>query len=202
MAWRLEGTYFENCSCDVVCPCTVSGLIMPADQERCRVMLAFHVERGEVEGVDVADRTVVMVADTPKVMAEGNWRMGAFLDDGATQEQADRLGAVFSGQLGGPMAALAPLIGEKLGLQSAPISYVDDGRQHRLQVGDAIDIEIEDYVPPGSASGDVATLTGMAHPANSTLTIARANRSQVRAFGLEFSNPGKNAHSAPFSWRA
>jgi len=47
MAWHLDGTYFENCSCDMVCPCTTSGLSMPADQERCRVVLAFHVERGE-----------------------------------------------------------------------------------------------------------------------------------------------------------
>ena len=68
MSWQLSGTYFENCSCDVVCPCTTSGLTMPADQERCRVVLAFHVERGEVDGVDVSDRTVVVVADTPQVM--------------------------------------------------------------------------------------------------------------------------------------
>lgn len=43
-------------------------------------------------------------------------------------------------------------------------------------------------------------LTGMFHPANSTLTIAKANRSRVSAFGLSFANEGKNGHSAPFSW--
>ena len=69
MAWQLEGTYFENCSCDMVCPCTTSGLTMPADQDRCRVVLAFHVDQGEVEGVDVSDKTVVVVADTPPLMS-------------------------------------------------------------------------------------------------------------------------------------
>ena len=203
MAWRLEGTYFENCSCDMVCPCTTSGLTMPADQDRCRVVLAFHVERGDVDGLDVSDRTVVVVADTPPVMADGNWRVGVVMDAAASSEQAAGLGAIFGGAAGGPMAGLAPLISEMLGMESAPIEYVDDGRRHSIRVGDLIDIEIEDFVPPQLLpDGDVEMLTGMFHPANSTLTIAKANRSRVSAFGLDFANEGKNGHSAPFSWSA
>jgi hypothetical protein len=202
MTWTLQGTYFENCSCDMVCPCTTSGLTMPADQDRCRVVLAFHVAEGDVEGVDVSGRTVVVVADTPAVMADGNWRVGLIMDATASPEQAEKLGAVFGGQLGGPMAMLAPLISELMGMESAPISYVDDGRRHSVRVGELIDIEIEDFVPPGSPSGDVEKLTGVFHPANSTLTVAKANRSQVNAFGLSYENEGKNGHSAPFSWAA
>ena len=203
MAWRLDGTYFENCSCDMVCPCTTSGLTRPGDQERCRVVLAFHVDRGEVDGLDVSDRSVVVVADAPQVMAEGNWRLGMVMDAAASPEQAAGLGAVFGGQAGGPMAGLAPLIGEMLGMETAPIEYVDDGRRHSLKVGELIDIEIEDFVPPQLLpDGDVEMLTGMFHPANSTLTIASATRSQVSVFGLEFANNGKNGHSAPFSWSA
>jgi hypothetical protein len=48
MAWQIEGTYFENYNCDMVCPCTTSGLTMPADQDRCHVVLVFHVDRGVV----------------------------------------------------------------------------------------------------------------------------------------------------------
>ena len=203
MAWRLDGTYFENCSCDMVCPCTTSGLTRPADQERCRVVLAFHVDSGEVDGLDVSDRSVVVVADTPQVMAEGNWRLGMVMDAAATPEQAAGLGAVFGGQAGGPMAGLAPLITEMLGMETAPIEYVDDGRRHSLKVGELIDIEIEDFVPPQLLpDGDVEMLTGMFHPANSTLTIASATRSRVSVFGLDFANDGKNGHSAPFSWSA
>ncbi len=200
MAWRLDGTYFENCSCDMVCPCTTSGLTMPADQERCRVVLAFHVDSGEVDGLDVSDKTVVVVADTPQVMSEGNWRVGVVMDASASEEQAAGLGAIFGGKAGGPMAGLAPLITEMLGMESAPIDYADDGRRHSLKVGDIIDIEVEDFVPPQLPDGEVEHLTGMFHPANSTLTIARANRSRVSVFGLTFANEGKNGHSAPFSW--
>jgi hypothetical protein len=102
MPWRLEGTYFENCPCDMVCPCTTSGITMPADAERCRVVLVYHIDSGEVDGVDVSGLTVAVVADTPRVMADGNWRVGMFMDAAASEEQADKLGAVFSGQLGGP----------------------------------------------------------------------------------------------------
>ncbi len=202
MAWRIDGTYFENCSCDMVCPCTTSGLSMPADYERCRVVLVFHVASGDIEGVDVKDLTVAVVADTPPLMSDGNWRVGLFMDQKASGEQAGTLAGVFSGQLGGPMGMVAPLVGEMLGLEVAPIDYVDDGRRHRVRIGDAVDIEIEDFVPPATPKGEVSKLTGMFHPANSILTIARATASRVNAFGLEFSNEGKNGHSAPFSWAA
>lgn len=202
MAWHITGTYFENCPCDMVCPCTTSGLTMPADTERCRVVLVFHIDSGEVEGVDVSELTVAVLADTPQVMADGNWRVGLFMDAAATQEQADKLGAVFSGQLGGPMAVLAPLIGEMLGVEVAPIDYEDDGLRHRVKIGDFVEIEVEDFVPPQTPEAEPSRLTGMFHPANSTLTIAQATASRVGAFGLEFSNAGKNGHSAPFSWSA
>jgi hypothetical protein len=202
MVWRLQGRYFENCSCDMVCPCTTSGLSMPADYDRCRVVLVFHVDAGTVEDVDVSDLTVAVVADTPPMMADGNWRVGVFMDAAASQRQADKLGAVFAGQLGGPMALLAPLFGELLGVQTAPIEHAEEGRRHRVRIGDAVDIEVEDFVPPRRPGGEVSKLTGMSHPVNSTLTIARATASKVDAFGLQFDNTGKNGHSAPFSWAA
>ena len=120
MSWKLEGSYFETCSCNVVCPCTAS-LALGATLDRCRVTLVFNVKHGEIEGVDVSGLTVAAVADTPKVMTDGNWRLGVFIDAAASDEQAEKLGAVFSGALGGPMQALGPLVGENLGVERAPI---------------------------------------------------------------------------------
>ncbi len=202
MAWNLHGTYFENCSCNMVCPCSTSGLTMPADYDRCRVLLVFHVNSGEIEGVGVDNLTVGVLADTPKQMLDGKWRVGLFMDAAASPKQTEKLAAVFSGKLGGPMAMLAPLIGEVLGMEVASIDYADSGRRHRVRIGNAVDIEIEDFVPPGSPTGEVEKITGLFHPANSTLTVARALTSRVSAFGLAFSNEGKNGHSAPFSWAA
>jgi hypothetical protein len=202
VAWRIEGTYFENCPCDMVCPCVTSALTIPADAERCRLVLVFHIDSGEVEGVDVSGLTVAVLVDAPQVMADGNWRVGMLMDAAASQEQADKLGAVFSGQLGGPMATLSGLFGENLGAEVAPIEYVDDGRRHRVQIGDLAEIEIEDFVPPQNPEGETHKLTDIYYPPNSTLTIARATTSRFNAFGLEFSHEGKNGLSAPFSWAA
>jgi hypothetical protein len=199
MAWKLEGTYFENCSCEMPCPCTVS-FDAGADYDRCQVLLAFDVESGEVDGVDVGGLTAAIVADTPKVMTEGNWRLGLIVDDGASDEQAEKLGAVFSGQMGGPMAALAPLIGEMLGSERMRIDYENDGLQHRVRVGDGIDVEVKDVVPFGVEDGTPAQLTNVFHPAASTLTIAKSQRGKISAFGLEIDNTGRSAFSAPFSW--
>jgi hypothetical protein len=189
MAWRLDGSYFENCPCDMVCPCTTSGLTMPADAERCRVVLVFHIDSGEIDGTDVSGLTVAVLADTPQVMADGNWRVGLFMDEAASQEQAEKLGAVFSGQLGGPPEVLSPLFGEMLGIVTAPIEYEDDGRRHRVRIGDFAEIEILDFVPPQTPEGEVSKITGVLHPANSTLTMAQATASRV--MGTPLRSPGR-----------
>jgi hypothetical protein len=200
MAWQIEGTYFETCSCDVVCPCTAS-LALGADNDYCRVTLVFNVAEGDVDGTDVGGLIVAAVADTPKVMPDGNWRLGVFIDDAASPEQAEALGGVFSGALGGPMEALGPLIGENLGVERAPIEVREEGLTHSVRIGDAIDFEIEDVVPFGVESGEPARLTGIFHPAGSELTIARATRSSISAFGIEFE--GRSGFSsANFAWAA
>jgi len=200
MSWKVAGSYFETCSCDVVCPCTAS-LSLGATLDRCRVTLVFHLESGDVEGVDVGGLTVAAVADTPKVMTDGNWRVGMFIDAAASDEQAEKLGAVFSGALGGPMAALGPLIGENLGVERAPIEVRNDGLRHSVRIGDAVDVEIEDVVSFGVETGVPVKLTGIFHPAGSELTVARATRSKVDAFGIQFD--GKAAFStSQFSWAA
>jgi hypothetical protein len=200
MSWRIAGSYFETCSCDVICPCTAS-LSFGATNDYCRVVLVFHVKDGEVEGVDVSGLTVAAVADTPKVMTDGNWRIGVFIDAAASDEQAEKLGGVFSGALGGPMEALGPLIGENLGVERAEIEVREDGLTHSVRIGDSVDFEIEDIVSFGVESGEPARLVGIFHPAGSELTIAHATRSQIDAFGIAYE--GKSAFSrSAFAWAA
>jgi hypothetical protein len=202
MSWKIDGRYFENCNCNAPCPCTAS-LDLGADNERCTPVLAFHVDSGEVEGVDVSGLTVVAVADAPRVMTEGNWRLGVFIDAAASDEQAEKLGAVFSGALGGPMEALGPLIGEQLGVERAPIEFASEGGSHRLKVGEAIEVEVEDIIPFGSESGRPARMVDIFHPAGSDVALGRAKSSRAEAFGMQFANrPGSSGFSTAFSWAA
>src|SRR4051794_19411713 len=152
MAWNLKGSYIETCSCELMCPCNLS-FDHGATYDFCRVVLVFNLHDGRVEGVDVGGLKVAAIADTPKVMTDGNWRLGVFIDERASDEQLDKLVQVFGGQLGGPMAAIAPLVGEMLGVERAAIDVQDDGVRHSVRVGDGIDFEVQDIVPFGVDTG-------------------------------------------------
>ena len=200
MSWSMTGEYVETCSCELMCPCNLS-LDHGATYDFCRVTLVFDIREGEIDGTDVGGLKVAAIADTPKVMTEGNWKLGVFVDDQASDEQADKLVQVFGGQLGGPMAALGPLVGEMLGVERAPIEVRHDGLSHSVRVGDAIDFEIEDIVPFGVQDGRPVRFDGMFHPVGSDLTMAEAKRTQINAFGIQYE--GKTGLSkSDFSWAA
>jgi hypothetical protein len=200
MSWSLRGNYVETCSCELMCPCNMS-LDHGATYEFCRVTLVFKIREGSVGDTDISGRKVALIADTPKVMTQGNWRVGVFIDDAATDEQFDQLVQVFSGQLGGPMAGLAPLIGEMLGVERAAIEIDDDGLRHSVRVGNVIDFEVKDIVPFGVETGEPVRFAGMFHPVGSDLTMAEATRSRINAFGIEYT--GKSGLSkSDFSWAA
>src|SRR5258708_16566076 len=110
MAWRLDGKYFESCSCDAVCPCTWSALTAKATFDRCRALLTYHIESGEINSVDVSDLSIALFLDTPPVMADGNWRVGGFLGDTASDSQAGQVEGLVSGQLRGAPGVARPAI--------------------------------------------------------------------------------------------
>jgi hypothetical protein len=199
MSWSLEGDFYENCSCDAICPCTWSNLAHQATRDDyCRFALAFDIDRGDVDGVDVSGKSFVMVADTPPNMADGNWRVGVIVDESASSEQVDKLGAVLSGELGGPPAALGPLLGEFLGIEQAPITIDSDGKHHRVTVGDRVDYSGERVT---LESGEPVQLTNIVvHPAGPTLGIAPVSESQVSAFGITYSGRDLSGFANRFSW--
>jgi len=198
MAWRLDGTYFESCSCDPVCPCTWSAFTAKATFDRCQALLTYHVASGAIADVDVSGLNFALFLDTPRVMAEGNWRVGIFLDETASERQAEQLGAVLSGQLGGPPATLVPLIGELLGVEKTAITYGEDGQTHHVRIGDAVDLGVRDYVAD-ERLGPVR-LTNVVHPSNTTLTVAPAQAARLSTFGIDWGRAGQSGFSAPFSW--
>lgn len=198
MSWNLKGSYTETCSCELMCPCNLS-FDHGATYDYCRVTLVFNIRDGEADGVDVGGCKVALIADTPKVMTDGNWRVGMFVDDEASDEQFEKLAGIFTGQAGGPMAGLAPLIGETLGAERAPFEISDDGLRHSVRIGDVIDFEVEDIVPFGVENGRPIRFDGAFHPVASDLTMAEAKRSSINAFGIEYE--GKTGLSyADFAW--
>src|SRR5262245_41475482 len=192
----MEGEFFENCSCDAVCPCTWSNMARAATYDDCRFALAFQVERGDIEGTDIGGRTFVLVAQTPKVMTDGNWRVGVIIDDGASQEQVAAIGRVVGGELGGPPAALGQLRGEFLGVDQQPIPITNGGEGHHVQAGTSIDYSGERMLTP---DGDPVSLTNIVvHPAGPTLGLAPVDRVDNNAFGIAWSGQGRSGFANRF----
>ena len=118
-------------------------------------------------------------------------------------EQAGETQEVFSGQLGGPMAALGPLIGERLGVERAldrrcvrrgPAPQRADRRRGGLRDRGHRAVRYRDR-RARAGRRDVPSRTGR----NSA--VAEATRTNINAFGIEYE--GKSALSAPqFSWAA
>jgi hypothetical protein len=202
VAWRFQGTYFENRSCAMTCPCTHSGFSMPADYERCRAPLALYIDAGDVDGVDVSGLGFAMFIYTPPGMADGNWRLWLFLDATGSAEQGYKPGVVLSDGLGGPSAMRGPLIGEMRGVEAMPVGSTNDGRRHQVRIGNEIDVEVEDHVPPGIEAGPVQLMRNIVHPANDTLTLATGD--QVAGLGVRdgAGGEGQSAFSAPCAWLA
>ena len=163
-------------------------------------MLAFHIERGDVEGVDVGGLTFALVIDTPPVMSDGEWKLGVVMDSAASEQQAGALGRVLGGQLGGTPAMLGPPIGEMAGIEQAPAEWHQSDGTFRVRFGDLIDVEVNTFMSGGLA--EPVQLVNVFHPANTTLTVSPATKSKVDVFGIQFDGTGTSGFNAPFAWSA
>ena len=103
--WQIAGDYFENCNCDVVCPCLFSPnapLTSQPTAGACEVAFGFHIDQGSYGGATLDGLNVAMAVRTPGPMAEGNWSVALYLDERADEQQRQALQAIFTGSVGGP----------------------------------------------------------------------------------------------------
>lgn len=200
--WELSGDYFENCNCNVVCPCLVSPgapLTTRPTQGVCDVVLAFHIDKGKYADVSLDGLNVVVAAHTPGPMGEGNWTLAAYIDERASDQQTEALGAIFGGAAGGPMAIFAPLVSKNLGARKVAINYAMKGKARTVNIPDIATMAVE---PLGSLhpSGEIWAAVG--HPvAPDKLAFAVGSKGSTFAdHGMRWDNSGKNGHYAPIRW--
>ena len=200
--WQLTGDYFENCNCDVVCPCLVSTaapLTARPSQGACDVAIAFHIDRGNYDGVPLDGLNVAVVGHVPGPMADGNWTLAAYIDERADDRQTAALGAIFGGAEGGPMAAFAPLVGKHLGVRKVPITYTVQGKTRSAEIPGVMRMSVEP-LPTMHPGGEIWASVG--HPiAPDRLALAMGGKdSTFTDHGMRWDNSGKNGHYAPITW--
>ena len=200
--WELSGDYFENCNCDVVCPCLVSaGPPMTArpTQGACDVALAFHIDKGKYADLSLDSLNVVVAVHTPGAMGEGNWTLAAYIDARADDRQTEALGAIFSGAVGGPMAIFAPLVARNLGAKKVAIDYAVNGKKRTVAIPGVMTMAVEP-LPTLHPSGEIWAALG--HPvAPDKLALAVGSKGSTFAdHGMRWDNSSKNGHYAPIRW--
>lgn len=201
-SWQITGDYFETCSCTFLCPCLPSNFAAQPTKGDCYFGFVWHIERGRHGNVALDGLNFAVVGLAPGPFGAGNLSVGVVLDERATPEQQQAITAIASGQAGGPMAALAPLIGKFLGTQVKPIHYQKNGMTRSVSIPGALDQAVEGVASPAKP-GEPLYLDNTAHPVNPRMALAHALRSHLNAFGLQWDDVSgqNNGHFAPFNWQ-
>ncbi|HXF73367.1 MAG TPA: DUF1326 domain-containing protein [Actinomycetota bacterium] len=191
-AYRLEGTLLEVCSCDAVCPCWIGE---DPDGGECYGIVAYHVSKGSIEGVDVSGLNLVNINHIPgNILTPGSWRVVMVLDAAGSQAQRDALVRAFSGELGGPLADLAGLVGEVRGIETLPITHETSGGRGILRIEGVLEAEMAQYSGPDGSTTVLQNSIFSTVP-GSPAYVAKASRNRLSfpKYGMEWEYEGRNA---------
>ncbi len=199
--WQITGHYMETCNCAFLCPCITSNLAAQPTEGDCKAAVALHIDKGAKDGVSLDGLSFVLMMHSPGPMGEGNMTVGLIVDDSASDQQLEAIGAIASGAAGGPMAALAPLVGKNAGVERRPIRFEARGLNYAVSAGELVDQACEG-VPSAANPAQAICIDNTAHPVNSRLSLAKATRSSLHAFGIDWEDASgtRNGHFAPFAW--
>jgi hypothetical protein len=197
MAYWIKGDYFDACSCTVSCPCI---FLNPATEDFCDNFFAWHIARGEMDGVDLAGLSVAMAVHSSKQMQDGNWKVVLYLDERADADQAAALQAIFGGQAGGHFASLAPLVGEVAGVIATSIVFDKSDGRRRIEVRDALEMQVEEL---GEETGEDPTFFTDAPFMAVPQGLRQARSKMVRYRGVwNFETRGRNAFINEFRYES
>jgi len=200
MAYHLEGRLLEVCNCRVLCPCWIGE---DPDNGTCDTIVAYHFDKGTVEGVDVSGTSVAIVAHVPGNILQGNWRVAIHVDAKASRQQEEALLKVYTGKLGGPVGDLVKLVGEVVSVERTPISFDVREGKGTLKVGDVGYAELEPYA---GATGKQTTLsdTIFSTVPGAPVFVGKAPhyRSKNKALGIDVDLKGHNALQSTFVFDA
>lgn len=201
--WRIEGQYMETCNCNFICPCIGSNLAARPTEGQCKAAIAMRIDQGVNDGVKLDGLAFIVLLHSPGAMAEGNITVGLIMDERASDAQAQAITAIATGQAGGPMAALGPLVGRVAGVEKRPIRFQIEAMKYTVTAGDLVN-QVCEGVPGPARPGEPIYLDNTCHPVNAKLALAKAASSHIHAFGIDWDDASgtRNGHFAPFAWAA
>ena len=196
--WKISGTYFEACNCDVACPCTF--LSAPTNDE-CNALVGWHIEKGSLDGINLDGLNVALAVHSPGHMLEVKWKAAVYLDEKASAEQKEALTKIFTGQVGGHPAILVSFVGEVLGIKSTPITFEANGRQRKLTIAELAAVEIEGLQDQAGADVSINNPPLGLAP-GFMISVAKSTNMTYNDHGLQWEISGKNGFFSPFMYQA
>lgn len=203
-SWQVSGQYYETCNCDFVCPCVPGQMAVTPTKGTCAFAMAFQVEKGAFGAVSLDGLGFIVLGLTPEAMGKGHWSVGVIADARATAEQKEALTAIASGSAGGPMAALSGLVGQFLGVESAPIAFTREGVSWSVNAAPFVDMAAVGAMGLNPNALEPLYLENTGHPAANRFALARPSKSHVHALGFAWDDVTglNNGQYAPFAWRS
>jgi len=195
-SWRLQGDLMEVCSCNVTCSCNFGG---DPTRTPCDAVWGIHVGQGNYGNTRLNGLNVVLYFRIPGKVFDGNWTLGACLDQRANQQQQQALGAILTGQAGGFFAALGGLIGKALPPKQVPINFETANGEHRVTVPGLLEIGSERIPNPMPGQPPLDTkFTGGAVPVFSgPANVRRSSAMKLTDPNLSFEHRGRAACTGP-----
>ncbi|MCA2008467.1 FIG098787: protein involved in DMSP breakdown [Tritonibacter mobilis] len=199
MPWAIKGELILNCNCTVFCPCVVSLGKHPPTEGYCQAWAGVRIDEGHYGDADLSGLNVGLILEIPGLMARGNWKAAAYIDERASEEAYDGLIDIFSGKARGTTGLFKVLVSEFLGAERAPVLFETEGKTRRLIVGKQIHGEV---VPVGGADSEQdIVVTNTEYWMGPDITVATATKGRVRAFGRVWDFDGRSAEICQIDWK-
>ena len=201
--WTIEGEYMETCNCEYLCPCIFTNMTARPTEGNCKVAIAMRIDKGQKDGVTLDGLSFIVVMQSSGPMIDGNMKVGLIVDEAADEAQTKAIADIVTGAAGGPMEALAPLVGEVAGIEKRKISFEKTGSTYSVTAGELVDQSLE-AVESALPTGGPIMLENAAHPVSTSLALAKATHSKFHAFGIDWDDATgtRNGHFSSFSWAA
>ncbi len=196
-SWTISGNYFESCNCEAACPCV---FLSPPTTGECTLLVAWHIDQGNMNGVDLGGLNVALAVHSPGRMVDVKWKAALYIDERATEDQSGAIGQIFGGSAGGHFAVLAEHIGEIVGISSVPIEYKADGKNRSLKVGNVAEVDIAAVEGGGGAEVRVSG-NPLGIVPGEPIVVARSGKLSYHDHGMDWELSGKNGFMSPFTYK-
>ena len=196
--WKTKGELVLNCNCDVFCPCVASLGKQKPTNGYCYGWAAIRIDEGHYGAIKLDGMRVGLMLDIPGKMAEGNWKAALYVDESASDDMMEGLEMIFSGQAGGTTGLFTLLVSEFLGTKRLPISYKNDGKVRRIQMGEVLKAEVSPV--QGADPEKDLVMTNTQYWMGADVTVAQAGKAKFRDFGRVWDLSGQSAELCQINW--